>query len=299
MNIMDMARNSNARLRALLNRTSVEITAGSTDKITVLKDNFKTDMDIHVTSLTTDTARQTVTMARVLRLSGFNPVPHLAVRGIESREALNDFLARLTGEAGVHRVLVIAGDRFKPSGPFSESLAVLRTGLLQSHGISSVAVAGHPEGHPNVRAQIMDKALLEKAAHAQANGLNLDIITQFAFEAGPIVDYVARLRAMQVDAPIRVGVAGPANLMTLVRYGMRCGIGNSLRALRQQTGRIGRLSEDTPPDALLSEIVRGTGQIDGTGIGGFHFYVFGGLRKTGTWLNATLRALATESDSFT
>ena len=296
---MDMALNSNARLRALLNCTSIEVTAGSTDQIAVLKNNFKTGMDMHVTSLATDTAQQTVTMARVLRLAGFNPVPHLAVRGIESREALDDFLARLTGEAGVHRVLVIAGDRPKPSGPYPESLTVLRTGLLQRHGIRSVAVAGHPEGHPNVSAQIMAKALLEKAAYAKANGLNLDIITQFAFEAEPIVDYVTQIRTMRVDAPIRVGVAGPANLMTLVRYGMRCGVGNSLRALRKQAGMIGRLSEDTPPDELLSEIVRGTGQIDGAGISGFHFYIFGGLRKTGTWLNATLKALATESDSDT
>ena len=34
--------------------------------------------------------------------------------------------------------------------------------------------------------------------------------------------------------PIRVGLAGPAGLITLARYAVRCGIGNSLRVLTEK-----------------------------------------------------------------
>ena len=38
-----------------------------------------------------------------LRAAGFEPVPHLAVRNFATAEALDDFLARASGEAGVRR----------------------------------------------------------------------------------------------------------------------------------------------------------------------------------------------------
>src|SRR3984957_20538809 len=46
-----------------------------------------------------------------LRAAGLEPVPHVAVRNFGSVDALDDWLARLNGEAEVRRVLVIAGDR--------------------------------------------------------------------------------------------------------------------------------------------------------------------------------------------
>ena len=72
-------------------------------------------------------------------------------------------------------------------------------------------------------------------------------------------------------------------MATLTKFGLRCGIGNSMRALRGQIGRFGRLLTDTGPD----DVVRGLYMTppDATAaIAGFHLFPFGGLRKSANWL---------------
>jgi methylenetetrahydrofolate reductase (NADPH) len=275
-------------LRRLLKDASVEVTTGGGKQLDELKAYFPSGIDVHVAYLPTDHYRHTVATARELRAAGYNPVPHIAARALESEGALDEFLALSAGEAGVGKALVIAGDLPRARGPFSESLDVLRTGLLQKHRIGSIAVAGHPEGHPAVATEVMDRALADKIAFAKHNGFDLSIITQFCFEASPVLNYLRRLRTAGVGAPVRIGVAGPAGIMTLIKFGMRCGVGNSLRTLRTKGDMLGRLATDARPDELLREIAAG---LDGTELGtvdGVHFYVFGGLRKTGQWLRAAL-----------
>ncbi len=51
-----------------------------------------------------------------------------------SADALDDFLARLNGEAGVVHVLVIAGDRAE-CGPFRRAADAIDSGLLRRRGI--------------------------------------------------------------------------------------------------------------------------------------------------------------------
>ncbi len=68
-----------------------------------------------------------------------------------------------------------------------------------------------------------------------------------------------------------------------MKFALRCGIGNSIRSLRGQIGRFGRLLTDTGPD----DVVRGLQSApDGAkaSISGFHLFPFGGLRKSGDWL---------------
>jgi len=72
---------------------------------------------------------------------------HIAAREIASTEALDDFLARLRGEADVTRVLLIRATSPR-RGARSGQPRYRDSGLLQAHGITRVGVAGHPEGHP-------------------------------------------------------------------------------------------------------------------------------------------------------
>lgn len=280
-----------ARLLALLKCSSIEVTAKSDEQMATLKENYRRGIDVHVTALPNDKLADTLKTARHLAETGFNPVPHLTARRFESRRELEEFISG-AAMVGVRRMLVIAGDTTKNEGPFRDSLSVLKTGLLQAHGIRSIAIAGHPEPHPKVDKAVMEDALRAKYDYVRENGLEVDIITQFAFEAQPFVAFLERLRALKIDAPVHVGVAGPANLTTLVTYGMRCGVGNSLRALKNQSNLLGKLVQTATPDELLKDIVHATG---GAGIAGFHFYIFGGLRKTGAWLSAAMESLATEA----
>jgi methylenetetrahydrofolate reductase (NADPH) len=275
-------------LRRLLKDASVEVTTGGGSQLDELKAYFPRGIDVHVAYLPTDHYRETVATASALRAAGYNPVPHIAVRALESEKSLDEFLARSAGEAGVVKALVIAGDLPRSRGPFSESLDVLKTGLFQKHRIGSIAIAGHPEGHPVVATDVMDGALAAKIEFAEQNEFDLSIITQFCFEASPILHYVRRLRTSGIGAPVRIGVAGPAGIMTLMRFGMRCGVGNSLRALRAKGDMLGRLATDARPDDILREIAGAFDRPEFGAVEGVHFYVFGGLRKAGQWLRAAL-----------
>ena len=279
---MTVAEQTSTRLAALLPSASVEISSRG-HQLAQLRDNFAEGIDVTITFLPGDNYRHNVETAAALRRAGFNPVPHIAAREMPSREALDDFLARLRGEAAVSRILLIAGDVAAARGPFRSTLDVCASGLVEAHGIASVSVAGHPEGHPFL--ELPDALQVLKAWHGwgKQTGARVDVVTQFCFESSPILQWLGELDKAGVDLPVIIGLAGPATPATLTKFALRCGIGNSMRALRAQIGRFGRLLTDTGPD----EVVRGLRSAPDAAtaaIAGFHLFPFGGLRKAGEWL---------------
>src|SRR5690348_5119781 len=121
----------------LLPSASVEVSSHGL-KIETLRENFAEGRDVTITFLPGDNFRCNVETAAALRSAGYNPVPHIAAREIASHDVLDDFLARLSGEADVRRALLIAGDVAGARGPFKASRDVAATGLLQKHGIASL-----------------------------------------------------------------------------------------------------------------------------------------------------------------
>jgi methylenetetrahydrofolate reductase (NADPH) len=284
-------------LRRLLAQASIEVTAREPQVAESLRCQFGSGMDVHVTFLPDDAPRAVEDACIRLRQAGYNPIPHLAARNFADRRALERHLARLAEEAQVLRVLVIAGDIERPRGEFAASLDVLRTGLLEKHGIRSVLLAAHPEGHPAVAEAVLDAALTAKIACARERGLQAEIGTQFCFEAEPVLNWLARIRTLGIEVPVRIGVAGPAGTATLLKFGMRCGIGNSLRAVRQRGTQIGKLMGDASPDELLGTLAAGLSGRDLGPIAGIHLYMFGGVRKTSEWLSAARRRTGCEAPS--
>jgi methylenetetrahydrofolate reductase (NADPH) len=155
--------------------------------------------------------------------------------------------------------------------------------LIEAHGIASVSLAGHPEGHPFLELPDALKGLKAWRDWRRQTATRVDVVTQFCFESTPILQWIAELDRAGIDLPVIVGLAGPATPATLTKFALRCGIGNSMRALRAQIGRFGRLLTDTGPD----DVVRGLRCAPAAAtasIAGFHLFPFGGLRKAGDWL---------------
>jgi methylenetetrahydrofolate reductase (NADPH) len=279
---VNVADQSSPRLAALLSSASVEISSRG-HQIAELRDHFAAGTDVTITFLPGDNYRHNVETATALRRAGFNPVPHIAAREMASRDALDDFLARVRGEADVSRILLIAGDVAITRGPFKSTRDICSSGLLEAHGIASVSVAGHPEGHPFLELPDAMKVLGGCRDWGRRNGVRVDVVTQFCFESAPILQWIAALDRAGVDLPVIVGLAGPATPATLTKFALRCGIGNSMRALRARIGRFGRLLTDTGPD----DVVRGLRCAPAAAtapIAGFHLFPFGGLHKAGEWL---------------
>jgi methylenetetrahydrofolate reductase (NADPH) len=216
-----------------------------------------------------------------LRHAGFDPVPHVAARRLASFTQANDFLQRAVGEAGVESVLLIGGDE-SPVGPFRAALDLLATGVLERNGIHNVGFAGYPEGHPAIDGGTLDAALRAKVALARQGGLAVSLFTQFGFEAEPILDWIGRLHSEGIDCPVHVGVAGPANVATLAKFAIRCGIGASLRALARGHTAFARILVEAGPDALITDLI--AGEDPDAPIAGLHMFTFGGVRRTAEWM---------------
>lgn len=282
--------NPRARLAELLRAASLEIYAQKGTGET-LAGFFRAGADIYISYLPGDDYRKRVAVAASVRRAGFNPVMHVPARQMTSRDCLDDFLGLARQEAGVERVLLIAGDSARPRGPFESSLDIILSGLLQRHSIGYVDVAGHPEGHSSLANDQLGQILATKCDAARAAGLGFAIVSQFCFDPRPIADWLRALHRSGFDVPIRIGLAGPANPMTLLKFALRCGVGNSLAALQKHASTIGHLLRDTGPEG----VVRGLGPVllepAGRCVESFHFFPFGGIVKTSAWLRQNLALL--------
>lgn len=238
---------------------------------------------IYVSHLPKQTWQQTLDACRAASSAGFDPVPHIPVRLLEDERALDRFLAEATHNAGVHEVLLIAGDYPHPAGPYATVADVLRTGKINEHGLQRVSLAGHPEGHPKVPLAEIRRAEREKAQLAHDAGLETTLLTQFFFEAQPFLDWAGELRSNGVGVRLVAGLAGPAGVATLFRYAVRCGVGPSIRTLGARPTSLVKLIGEHGPEDVMRDLagarVARPGLFDGV-----HFFCFGGFLRTCEWL---------------
>jgi methylenetetrahydrofolate reductase (NADH) len=280
MTAQTTATDLHAAIVALLQDASLELMPRDKAAVERCVERAAPGTEVFIARVPGDAHGATIATATLLREAGLEPVPHIGARYLEDDAVADDLIARLAGEAGVRRVLCIAGDVDRPAGPFAEAADLIATGLLAKHGIARVAIAGYPEGHPKIAPEARADAMARKLALLGDQGLAAQIVTQFCFEAAPIVDFVAGLRGRGVVAPIRVGLAGPASVTTLAKFAVRCGVGNSLRVLTSGRG-VTRLLTEAGPEAIVADLARA-----GLDIAALHFYTFGGVAKTADWLNA-------------
>lgn len=273
----------------MLRGYSIEVHPGEAKVVDLACERLHPGTEVFLTWIPGTNPADMVGAAARLRRAGLLPVPHIGARHIESATQLEQLAARLAGEPGVDRVLIIGGDRPKPAGPYDSSLAVMQSGVFQKAGIFRMAVAGFPEGNPHIPLRILDEALETKVRFAGDTGLQLSIVTQFCFQAEPIVDWLRRIRAQGLDVPVRVGLAGPASIMTLARYAVRCGIGNSLHVLMENSSFAKLLLEKGPEPiirGLAASTESGNANLLPRGVAGLHFFVFGGFTKTVDWIQS-------------
>lgn len=275
-------------LADLLRNYSAEITARDKKGLEAAPDIMSPGAEVFVAAIPGESVDRIVAAAAQIRRSGLTPVPHIVARNIESRAALDDLLARLVGEAGLDRALVLGGDRDKPEGEFHCSLQLIETGLLQKHGIGRIGLAWYPEGHPRVADEVLEQARADKLVAAEKAGFDVWLVSQFCFDPKPIVAQAERMRAKGVKAPFRVGVAGPAERSTLIKYALMCGVGASMRALKERQDLARSVLTGETPEALLRDVAAAQAANPGLGLSGVHFFTFGALAKSAQWANGFL-----------
>lgn len=218
-----------------------------------------------------------------LRDGGLEPVPHLVARNIRSEADLELLLEELSERSKIDRAFILGGDRAEPAGPYREALQLMESGLLQKHGIRRVALACFPEGHPHIGDSALQEALEAKLAAAERAGMPVLLVSQFAFDAQPVLEFIVRLRKHGISTPLRVGVAGPADAETLRRFGHELGVGDSMRALDEDAVYRPPAGSEASPYALLSELAAAQTADPALAIEGVHFFAFGSTARAIRW----------------
>lgn len=281
--IIDEPAGAKERMAALFSDFSLEMTAKDAEQLDSAARLLPQATIVSVTFLPGETFASRVDAAAKVHALGLRPVPHISARRLTSEGELEGFLDALSERIELSQVFVVAGDLAEPAGPYHDALAVIRSGLLEKYGVRHVGIAGYPEGHPNIGDDRLWSALDDKHAELIGRGFDYSIMTQFGFDAYPIIGWLERLRAHGIMAPVRVGVAGPASVKALLRFAARCGVGTSAKVMAKYGLSITRLLHTAGPDPILRELA---GALDPARHGSvsLHFYPFGGLARTAEWV---------------
>ncbi len=284
-----MTEDLTARIATLASESSLEVTPRGATKVESFRDLLQEEgVRIFITFLPgSDLGETTKTAVRLAR-EGFRPVPHIAARSLESEAQLEDALKAWRQEADVEEVLLIGGAVEKPLGQFSESMAILRLGLLEKHGIKKVGLAAHPEGSPDIAPDACARAIAEKNQYLKSSSLEGYFVTQFCFEMQPVLRWLEEIQDEEGGGNrlrVVVGLPGLATLKTLIMHARQCGIGNSMRLLLNRARDIRQMVMTRAPDDLLVGLARAWLEDDTLRerLGGIHLYPLGGIGKTAEW----------------
>lgn len=145
---------------------------------------------------------------------GILPFAHLSCAAHSVAE-LREILARYLN-AGVTNIVALRGDPPLASDlplPDGELLfASQLVDLIRDCGPFTIAVAAHPEGHPQSKDSSEDLyhfcEKLDKADFA---------ITQFFFRAETYFDFIDRVRKQHINKPILPGIIAPTSISSLLK----------------------------------------------------------------------------------
>jgi methylenetetrahydrofolate reductase (NADPH) len=268
---------------ALLDDFSLEMTGKDVPRLEEAQGSIPPGTRINITFLAGEDLGTRLAAARAVKRLGFVPVPHISARRLPSRAALEEFLSGLAEDGTAENVFVVGGDPARPEGPYEDALAVLRTGLLQRHGVRHIGISGYPEGHPAIADRTLWSALTDKAGVIGAHRFGGDVITQFGFDVDPVLTWLEAARARGVHLPVRIGVPGPAGIRRLLGYATGFGVATSASVARKYGFSLTNLMGTTGPDRFLHALAHRYDP-ERHGAVKVHFYTFGGLRATSEWV---------------
>jgi methylenetetrahydrofolate reductase (NADPH) len=239
---------------------------------------------VNVTYLATEDLETRLAAAARVRELGFEPVPHLSARRLPNEETLREYLGALKAVDACRSVFAVGGDPPQPAGPYPDALTMIRSGVFEEFGVTSVGISGYPEGHPDIPSDVLWTHLQDKSAELAQRGMEAVILTQFSFDVDPVLAWMAAVRERGITSPIRIGVPGPAGVKRLLGYAKRFGVGTSTEVVRKYGFSLTNLLGTAGPDKFLHGLAEGYdparhGELE------LHFYAFGGLKETAEWVS--------------
>lgn len=275
-----------ALVQQLIQDFSIETTPRGFAKLAPLSQYLPEKTRVFVTFLPNAKFSDTIESAEKIAAQGFTPVVHIAARNLASQQELQEGLARLQ-EGGISDLLLLAGGANTTHSPYSNSLALLESGVLERFSWRSIGFAGHPEGQPDVTPEETWRSLQLKWQYAKEYPRDYYLATQFCFAAEPVITWRQALLASGIEFPVRLGVAGLASTAALIKHATLCGVGASINFLVKNMGSFRHLIGGVEaPSKFLCDLASALQQ--GT-LGEnvrLHFFPLGDFSRTTTWIAA-------------
>lgn len=276
------------RMRDLVSYGSLEIGAHHVREAAKVAELLPAGTRVFVNHLPRQPLAHSLDALAELRQLGLEPVPHIAVRRLQSRDEARDFLAKANKLAAITKVLVIAGDLATPMGPYEDAAGFLAEPLLRDNGIREVGLAAYPEGHARIARGTLEAAFASKLDILARAAIEPFAVTQFTFAPVRTVELCATLGRRYPNLPVMVGLPGPTSLPRLIRYAERCGVGASLRALQSQGMAAVNLITRTDPTDQIEVIAQHQARGAISNVVGVHLFSFGGPEASATLMNGLL-----------
>ncbi|RVV97884.1 methylenetetrahydrofolate reductase [Mesobaculum littorinae] len=276
-------------LRPVLDGYSLEVMPRTATKVEDFPALVPAKTRIYIAHIEGTPIEEMLATAKRLHEDGFKVMPHFPARIIKDQATLEDWIKRYRDEADIRQALLLAGGVDKPHGDYHSSMQLLETGLFDKYGFERLHVAGHPEGNKDIDADgssaNVDAAAKWKQDFSQRTDAEMAMVTQFAFDMAPVIEWADRLKAEGVDLPIHVGVAGPAKLQTLIKYAIACGVGPSLKVLQKRAADVSKLMVPYEPTEVLEQLSAHKQAKPDSNLASVHFFPLGGIKTNVTWAN--------------
>lgn len=262
---------------------SLEMTGKDVPGLHEAQDVIPQGSRVNVTFLGNEDLEMRVAAAKAVRDAGFIPIPHISARRLSSQAQLEEFLDRLQQVGATEHVFAVGGDPATPEGPYDSAFDVIRSGVLQSYGVREVSISGYPEGHPDIPSDVLWDHLEKKAESLKDQGLGAVILTQFAFDTDPVMQWIDGVRDRGIDATIRIGTPGPAGIKRLLNFARRFGVGANAMIVKKYGFSLTNLLGTAGPDKFVTDLGDLVAADPKAGDVKLHMYAFGGLRATAEW----------------
>jgi len=274
-------------IKKLVKDYTIETTPNVYEKMGSLKEYLNNKNSVYITYLPDEDPKRVINTAKKINKEGLNAIPHLPARTIKNYNSLEKYIGRLSEYAGCNKILVIGGGGIQ-YGDINSTLEVLESDLLSKFNFKYVGLAGHPEGHPDISSEELDKTIIDKNKFAKNIDYKMYFVTQFFFESTAFENWERHISSIGNKLEIHAGIPGPATLKTLFSYAKSCGIGNSIRFLSKQALNITKIAKTKTPDKLITDLSQYKHKNSNTRLKKIHLYPFGGMKKTSQWMNAIL-----------
>lgn len=275
------------QIAAFLQGYSIEVMPRTAEKIGDFRDLLPAGTRVYIAHIDGTPIEEMVRTAARLAREGYAVMPHFPARIIRDAATLENWIAMYQGEAGVDQALLLAGGVARPAGDFDNSMQLMETGLFDKAGFKRLHVAGHPEGNRDIdpeggEANVM-AALRWKQRFSARSDAQMALVTQFCFEAAPVIAWADGLKAAGIDLPIHIGIAGPARLQTLIKFAVACGVGPSLKVLQKRAMDVSKLLLPYEPGEVVAALAAHRAANPDCNIAAAHVFPLGGIQASAGW----------------